>query len=268
MSIQTQTQSEVGDAFFDVPKTRRETSQGEVDFPIAYYDTSELIALFEADPEPVRQAMRDVRLSPVLIGGKARIALVFFEYRDTSIGPYNEVGLATLAMPEGESAPPSLVSAIDVLRNPRKRRVGIHVLKLPVTTAIANAAGREMWGFPKFVTPIDVDLGDSTFSGRVADPDDPQKDILKLSGKLPPRLPVPPVGLMLLSQLDGTVLRTIVEARGPHRGGPARGLQLKVGDSAHPMATQLRDLGLDGARPDLAVYTHRAKSLLYLGDPV
>ena len=254
------------DPFFQVPRTRCHTSEGEVDLPIAYYDTDELLAVFAVDPAPVRAALADVPLELVTVGGRAHVGLVFFEYRDTSIGPYNEVGLGTLVLPKGQRTP--ALGPLDILRHPRKRRLGLHVLKLPVTTAAANAAGRELWGYPKFVTPIDVDLGDKRFVGRVRDPKDPRETIVKLAGALPHAIPMPRVELMLLSQLEHTLLRAVVTVRGKHFGGLGGGLVLSVGTSAHPMAAQLRAFGLDRAKPELAIYTRGARSLLYSGSPV
>ncbi len=254
------------DPFFQVPRTRRKTSEGEIDLPIAYYDTDELVALFSVDPEPVRAALSDVPLSLVTVRGKALVGLVFFEYRATSIGPYNEVGLGTLVTPRGE--PPPWLGGLDLLRGPAKRRVGLHVLELPVTTAAANAAGRELWGYPKFVTPIDVRLGEMWFSGRVHDPGDTKLDIVALEGALPPPLPMPKLELMLLSQLEHTLLRAVVEVRGKHRGGPGGKLRLSVGASQHAMAARLRAFGLDGAKPVVAIYVRGARSLLHLGTPV
>jgi Acetoacetate decarboxylase (ADC) len=254
------------DVFFQVPRTPCKTSAGEVQLPIAYHDTDELIAMFAVEPEPVRAALRDTPLELFTIGGKAHVAIVFFEYRETSIGPYNEVGLATMVLPKGARAPK--LGGLDILRDPHKRGIGMYVLKLPVTTAIANAAGRELWGYPKFVTPIDVRLSDKHFVGRVHDPDSAQVDILTLEGALPPPIPMPKVELMLLSVLEHKLLRAVVEVRGKHRGGPGGSLRLSVGSSQHPMAVQLRALGLDGAKPELSIYTRGARSLLHLGTPV
>ena len=66
------------------------------------------------------------------------MALYCIEYRKTDIGPYNEVGLTVLALAPGDPIPAN------------------YVVDLPVTTAVANRAGREIWGYNKFVAAIDV----------------------------------------------------------------------------------------------------------------
>jgi hypothetical protein len=45
------------------------------------------------------------------------------------------------------------------------------VVHLPVTTAIANRAGREIWGYNKFVAAIDVSREGKTFSTVLRDSD-------------------------------------------------------------------------------------------------
>lgn len=251
-------------AFFRVQRTPTPTREGPVELPITYYDSSELVALFEADAAVVRRKLAPLGLSPALMRGRAQVALVFFEYRKTSIGPYNEVGLATFCVRAGNESPP--LAALEMLRDPRKRTVGSYIFDLPVTTAIANAAGRELWGYPKFVTEIPIDWHDRSFRGRVLDPGDGSA-ICELGGSYTRGLPMPAPGLLLYSRRGTTDLRTVVDARG--RGELALGgtLRLTVGPSKHGMAANLLELGLQGARPQLVLAAKRACSLLHAGEP-
>lgn len=83
------------DKFFQVPITTQKTSEGDVDFPILYFDTSCVTAFFLCDVAKVKEQLADVPLEPgLIIGKKAAVFIAFYEYRDTSIGPYNEVGVA------------------------------------------------------------------------------------------------------------------------------------------------------------------------------
>ena len=45
------------------------------------------------------------------------------------------------------------------------------MVHLPVTTAVANRAGREIWGYTKFVAAIDVSSNGKTFSTVLRDSD-------------------------------------------------------------------------------------------------
>lgn len=158
------------DVFFQYPVTPFATSAGNVDLPIFYYDNSLCMAVFLVDLDKARALVTDERLQVVPAwGGKALVGLAFYEYRHTAIGAYNEVGLAVLTAPRGCRLPrlPLLRMLGSLDRNP----MGFHILDLPVTTEVACAAGREAWGLPKFVTPIDFALRGREFRGSVRDPE-------------------------------------------------------------------------------------------------
>ena len=193
------------------------------------------------------------------------MGVAHYEYRRTGVGAYNEVGLAVQVLPEGAPAPRNPIQAL--YGSVDERHLGFHILDLPVTTPLANAAGRELWGYPKFVAPIPFHLDRKSFESSVLDPDG-NGDILSLSGRLLPSLPVPPMSLVLYSHHRGNLLRTIVNVRGRTNLRLGRSLQLHVGESTHRMADNLRDLGLDGARPLIVMDTDRFQSRLNAGAPV
>lgn len=252
--------------FFQVPQTVRATSEGEFDFPIFYFDASNLLAFFLGDRDAAAAHLSGTGLQPALtIGNRALVALSHYEYRRTGIGAYNEVGLALPVLPEG--APQvrnpihAFYGAVD------ERHLGLHVLDLPVTTALACTGGREVYGFPKFVTEIPFRLDRNGFETSVLDPDG-QGNIFSLSGRLLPGVPVPPMSLVLYSHLQGEMLRSTVNVRGRMTLRPAHGLRLQVGESNHRMANNLRELGLEGARPVVVMDTHRFQSRLNAGVPI
>jgi hypothetical protein len=88
---------------------------------IRYFDVQCLVATFPTDLNRAAELLKGTGL-----------------YRITDIGPYNEVGLTVVARVPGDPIP------------------GNYVINLPVTTAVANRAGREIWGYNKFVAAIDV----------------------------------------------------------------------------------------------------------------
>lgn len=254
------------DRFFDGPRTAQRTSEGLVELPILYFDVTNVVALFDADLEGARALLRGTGLVPLVSGDHATVALSFYEYRHTSVGSYNEVGTALLAVREGER-PPALGVA-DLLRPPRRRKLGAYVVDLPVTTAAAWAAGREIWGYPKFVTEIPFLLKDHVFRCSVLDPDHSGEVICEISGNVGPGVPAPPLSLMTYTRLDGTLIRTHVDVRGAVRMRAPGDLVLEVGPSHHHMAEHLRTLGLAGARPRFVTTTDRFQSKLHAGTRV
>lgn len=252
--------------FFQVPRTSAETSQGPVELPILYGDVQVAYTFFRADTAAVTPLMAGTGLQEVPYSTSGcLVGVACYEYRDTTVGTYNEVGVVVPAVPAGEHVP--MGGLPDLLRTrtrPEERRAGFHVLHLPVTTELANAGGRELWGYPKFVTAIDVALRDRSLACTVHDPDGPGT-ILRLEGSLGPGLRAPSLPLLTYSVLDDRLLRTTVDVRGGMRAHAGRGLRLDVGTSYHPMADTLRDLGLDEAAPALVLTSTSFQSRLNAG---
>ncbi len=241
------------------------TSQGEVELPIRYWDVSTAVALFTVSAQPARELVAPIGVEPIPLGGqRALAAMVFYEYRHTSVGIYNEVGLTVAGVPPGT---PGWRLATDPLRAVRRRNLGWAVLDLPVTTERANAAGREIWGYPKFVTDIPIRFTPQSFHGQVRDPSGDEA-IVTLEGTMGSGLPGPRIDLVTYTTHEDTTWRTVVDVRGRFRVHRGSGLRLDVGASTHPMAQRLRTLGLVNARPAAVLITHDWRSLLHGGAPL
>jgi len=249
--------------FFTVPKSRFKTSDGDIDLPICYYDNSAFIALFTANMEEVEQQLEGTGLKPSLtILGKPVIALICYEYRSTAIGSYNEVGVTILTCPKSEKT--GLNRWVDLLRSAEEKHSGAYVINLPVTTEAACTAGIEVWGYPKFVTPISFKMDAKSFKCNVNDVNG-KDNIMTLSGKSYPYLPSPSMDIMSYSFKDDNAFRAHVNVRGKHWVRTSSFLKLTVGASNHLMAKNLRNLGLDGAKPFAAVSTNNFQSRLNEG---
>jgi hypothetical protein len=195
-------------------------------------------------------------------GGKAMVVVAFYQYRETSIADYHEVGVAIAALPEGMTAP--VFPTLSLFNKLDKAPVGFHVIDLPVTTPTACAAGKEIWGYPKFVTPIHFSLQGNRFDGAVTAPDSGE-DMVRLAGRAGPGLPAPLLDLVLYSRHRGQMLRTLVNTRGGCRACLPGSLRLRVSGSSHPMAQRLKRLGLDNARPALVFHSHALQLRLNAG---
>ncbi len=177
--------------------------------------------------------------------GKAVVLYLCWEYRQTDIGPYNEVAVTVLAVAPGDPHP------------------AIYVADLPVTTEAANRAGQELWGYNKFVTNIEIKGDGKHFSAIVHDPQNGL--ISSLEGTRGVSVPVAPNDLYSFSLLEKKIIKTFVQVPTPWHASGGEGFRLRVGDSTHRMAGHLRTLGLDGARPALVQYADPFQSLLFPG---
>ena len=113
------------------------------------------------------------------------VDLYCIEYRKTDIGPYNEVGLTIRAKAPGDP----------IAAN--------YVVDLPVTTAVANRAGREIWGYNKFVAAIDVNSEGKTFSTVLRDSD--HEIIGALEGERSVSAPAPATDILTFSLRSGSI---------------------------------------------------------------
>lgn len=160
------------------------------------------------------------------VRGRAICSLAFVRYVDGDLGPYHEFAVAFLARPPGGE-------------------VGAFIHWLPVNQEFTLEAGRSIWGFPKELADIPMHLASRVkrcavrFGGRTA---------IELAVR--PGAPVPSGSrtprVTAYSHLDGVTRRVpweVAPARVRMRPG---GATLRLGD--HPVADELRGLGLDGAR--------------------
>ena len=226
---------------------RRVLSDGtECALPIRYFDVQCLVATFLAGPERAAELLGRTGLQPVVQeDGKAVVRLYCIEYRKSDIGPYNEVGLTVLAQAPDEHEPADFV------------------VDLPVTTAVANRAGREIWGYNKFVAAIDIEKRDKTFTMVLRDSQNGL--ICTFEGARGPSVPAPPQDILTFTIHDRRLMKTAIRVLTPFLASRGDGFALKVGTSTHPMTSRLRTAEIDGAQPVLVHYADPFQSLLFPG---
>ncbi|MGO9421481.1 acetoacetate decarboxylase family protein [Roseiarcus sp.] len=227
---------------------RRTLSDGtECWLPIRYFDVQCLVATFLTGPDEASNLLSGTCLRAVFQeDGKAVVDLYCIEYRVTDIGPYNEVGLTILAEAPGDPIPAN------------------YVVNLPVTTGVAERAGREIWGYNKFVAAIDVESKGKRFSTILRDRDN--ELIAVLDGQRDASVLAPPADILTFTLHRGRLMKTAIRVLTPSQIGGGDDFTLKVGTSKHPMTGNLRTLALDGARPALIRYADPFQALLFPGE--
>jgi hypothetical protein len=239
--------------FSRVSRRTVQTSAGPCEMPILYSDASLLTLLYRVDAAKAR-ALVDPAFEPWLVLGKATAVVCAFEYRTTTIDPYGELGIGILIKRAGTR--PSLLRAAVDLR--KEKDAGLYVVNLPVTTESARSAGRELWGFPKYVTPMETTFREDSVRiglGRELEITMGKSGGLRMAG----------MPFVLYSVHSGRVLRTIVEVDYRARWGGASSAAVKV-TGAGPTAGTARALGLDGVRPMAAFRADTMRSILPLGE--
>jgi hypothetical protein len=199
------------------------------------------------------------------VDGKAVAGVAFFDYADSSIGPYHEAAVATLVVPKALGLPRR--PALDLLLPTGWRRVGMDILSLPVTTRIACTAGREIWGLPKFVTEIPISWTEQNFSAAALDPQR-GTPLCTLSGRLGKGTSLPQRGVLLYSRLNQELIVTRVDFSGIAHHVRSSELELQAGEGNHPLPALLRSLGLERARPFLVQVSPAFQARLHLAQPL
>ncbi|MCC6900250.1 MAG: acetoacetate decarboxylase family protein [Polyangiaceae bacterium] len=140
------------------------------DLPIVYRRARAYILAVPAKTRDLAALLPDPRLRVVEIWpGTAVLTAVAFDYEDTSIGPYRE---AALSIPCRWDHPAS-IPLLPLVAEKHLKDVGHWVQLLPVTTQVANDAGRSIWGYPKYVGRIDIEHGATRMRCQVFDGDQP-----------------------------------------------------------------------------------------------
>lgn len=164
-------------------------------------------------------------------GGKAIASLALVDYTDNDLGSYKELALA-IVVDDTAGAPTSGKAPISTL---------IH--RLPVTEEFTCAAGRGIWGFPKWIADLSVDF---TPAGATCVLRNDGQDVVSITMKRG-RIPVPrkPMDMNAFScDDDGVVRRTPWTTNGTGRQSiRPGGVTVEVG-YGHPLADELRTLGL------------------------
>ena len=226
---------------------------------VFYYDGTAIQAVFVARLGALRRLMPDPRFSPArLAPGLGAVAVTCFEYRDTDIGPYNELAISVV-LNEPWFLPnlPGLALASSL----RRRQLHAWVQHLPVTTEIARAGGVDFYNYPKFIAGIDFQESEERRVCRLSEGAEHHPDALRRADRhaalagaaaVQPSVDGPPAAAALEFKINAIELGESV------RPGAAT---IELGDR-HPIARELAGL-IAWRRPLQYQYMARFEGILY-----
>lgn len=170
-----------GSPFFEgVRQVDAEIAGQPAKLPAFYYDAAEMMALFPARYGELRRLLPDRRFAPArLAPGLGVVAVSCLEYRDTDVGPYNELAIA---IPLNEPFFRPNLPGRALVEATRRGQVHSFIVHLPVTTEIALRGGVDAFNFPKFLGKIDFDEVAVQRRCRLAEEQEP---ILTFTGPRP-----------------------------------------------------------------------------------
>jgi hypothetical protein len=203
--------------------------------PIRYWRTDCFMGVFPADYGAVCDLLPSSRLYPVrLLGSKAAVAVVAYNYVETGVGPYGEIAVSPLCTLD-RAAPPLLP-----LLQGAWHGFGGFVAHLPVTSRVAREAGRRVWGYPKFVADMAFELLPEHQSVTLSETG---REILRLKVRRAGWVRLERAPLTTFTVHDTRLIRTTVALRGhvATAVGASCG-ELILGE--HPVGRELASIGL------------------------
>jgi len=179
-------------------------------FAVPYRAARDLISYSGLEPAP-------------LPAGRALASLGFVRYVDGDLGPYHEFVVALIVRKPGSTD---------------RKDTGAFIHQLPVNQPFTCAAGRGIWGFPKFVTDIEIDEGVRRDTATLM-VDGALAVRLSIAPGVPTR--VPDTNLDAYSGADGTLRCTPWRLDGEGSRGRPGGVRVELGTGL--IADELRVLG-------------------------
>ncbi len=236
-----------------------DVGSAKVDSPTLYYRDDSFQGIFGAVYEPVRALLPSRELYPVTLpDGRAIVGVAAFNYLETSIGPYGEIGIV-IPCTYGRRPPPLL----PLLLEERFPGCGWFVLHLPVTSRVARDLGRVNLGYTKFMADMDFEKRPDYQRVRLAEGG---SHILTLTVQQRGLLLKDNRSLITYSVLDGQLFKTTVPSRAVYQVGLKPGLgTLELGD--HEIADQLRSLDISTTAIVTRNYLTRS-AILRAGEPI
>lgn len=240
------------------------TSLGPVPIPCHLRQANYLAGLFKTRAEPLEHLLQNTGHRPALKLGKSYyVAIGFIQYKDTDLGPYNEIIISIPCIERNQK--PSWSSWINLLSSLQTRKVLQYVAHIYVTSPFSMVAGREIWGFPKELLSIDAKTHESDFKYEISNTEGAL--ICRITGHLGFGFPVKSPHIVTLTKKNSKrwVTPLTVEAQSKLYFRPA--LQLQLGKIDHPLSDMLKKMELQNASPLLVFHSPEFKGAFDIGHP-
>ncbi len=136
-------------------------------FPTFYGNASCAIGIFLCSYEKAQQLLPSNDMVPVKMpGNKALVTFSCYEYKNVlGVAPYNEIAM-TIPM---QIKPSFNLPLLPILMEKHFSRFGYHVFHMPVTSLENQIRGEKIWGLPKVVDDIDINVANNVSTTQATD---------------------------------------------------------------------------------------------------
>jgi len=140
------------------PLQLTETIQKDYLFPTFYGDSTCSIGVFLCDYKKAQEMLPHKKMKPVAMPkGRALVTFSCYEYKKVlGVNPYNEIAMTIPVMIDPKVNIPVLPMVMERCFS----NFGYHVFHMPVTSLENQIRGRKIWGLPKVVDTIDIEVND------------------------------------------------------------------------------------------------------------
>lgn len=226
------------DFFKDTPKKNLDFKGEPVEFPALYYDFRFVNCMFAAKLDRLKRILPHPQFKPIPIWpGTGLLTVCFFEYRDSAIGPYNEVAINVPI----NFAPDSFLGKHSALSSMRKNVFPIYIHHLPVTTEIAREKGVYFFNYPKFLAGIECVERDGLLEVTLKERDEL---ILKMTAIKLPLERSAILEMHTFSLDEKRIMHSLVEVYAPRFGKKILGKCGELELGSHRISDELKDLEL------------------------
>jgi Acetoacetate decarboxylase (ADC) len=208
-----------------------------IELPVLYFRDDLFMLFFTAAHRKVKELMPSERLHPIALKrDRALVAIAAFNYIDTTIGSYGEIGVVAPVV-YGKKAPPIVVPALLESGFPG---FGMVILHLPVTNQLARDGGRGLWGYPKFVADMHFTITPEYMECRLSEKQD---HILTIRAARRGMFRSDRKPIVTFSVKDNNLIKTAIPQKGSYRFSiNPKGSGLELGN--HAVSKSIGNLSL------------------------
>jgi len=237
-------------SFFDNTRPGNTVSinNASYELPILYKKDDFMGLYFTADTNKVKSILPTSKLHPVTLpNGRAILVIAAYNYIETSIGPYGEV-VSAIPCTYGKNPLP-FTGFLPALLESRYPGFGVLVQNLPVTKTKARNAGRDIWGYTKFIADMHFEITPEHLECQMNDKD---QHILSFRVLRKGIYTVDTLPIITYSVKNNKLIKTVIPQKGTKRIClKTEGCFLKMGN--HPVSNSILDLDLS-EKPFMSIY--------------
>ena len=227
------------DTFFEgTPRKTLDMAGESFEFPILYYDFRMISSTFTAKTKKLKKLLPHPNFKPIeILPGTGMLIITAFEYSDTSIGPYNEIGIAIPV----KFPPRFLIPGLSAISMIRKNCFSVYIHHLPVTTEIARMGGVHFYNYPKFLSEITFEDQDQNLEVTLREN---EELILKMYAKKLPLKQSARLEFHTYSIKENVVMHTFIDGLAPRYGVKMMGHKAKLELGDHRISQEIAELNL------------------------